>query len=154
METLDQIKSRIEAAVNGAQVTVIANESPSGQTSLLIDDDHAFAVAKFLRDDAMLALDYCSNVTGVDWPEAELTEKIKVNDVEGNPIEIMDLSFATQLAALAHLLEARPGIGVFALPPESVDRVAQAALRSRGLTANPATASGRGEDDWRSLRYR
>ena len=79
---------------------------------------------------------------------------INITAAEGNPIEIMDLSFATQLAALAHLLEARPGIGVFALPPESVDRVAQAALRSRGLTANPATASGRGEDDWRSLRYR
>lgn len=81
METLDQIKARIEAAVAGAQVTVVPNESPSGQTSLLIDSDHAFATAKFLRDDAALALDYCSNVTGVDWPEAELTEKIKVKQV-------------------------------------------------------------------------
>jgi NADH-quinone oxidoreductase subunit C len=81
VETPDQIKARIEGGVIGAQATVIANESPSGQTSLLIDNEHAFAVAKFLRDDATLALDYCSNVTGVDWPEAELTEKIKVKQV-------------------------------------------------------------------------
>lgn len=81
METLDQIKARIEVGINGAQVTVIANESPSGQTSLLIDNEHAFAVAMFLRDDETLALDYCSNVTGVDWPEAELTEKLKVKQV-------------------------------------------------------------------------
>ena len=81
METLDQIKSRIEAAVAAAQVIVVPNESPSGQTSLLIDNDHALAVAKFLRDDSTLVLDFCSNVTGVDWPEAELTEKIKVKQV-------------------------------------------------------------------------
>jgi NADH-quinone oxidoreductase subunit C len=81
VETPDQIKARIEGGVIGAQATVIANESPSAQTSLLIDNEHAFAVAKFLRDDATLALDYCSNVTGVDWPEAELTEKIKVKQV-------------------------------------------------------------------------
>ena len=40
-----------------------------------------FAVAKFLRDDAQLKLDYCSNVTGVDWPDKEITEKIKVKKV-------------------------------------------------------------------------
>jgi adenosylhomocysteinase len=79
---------------------------------------------------------------------------INITAAEGNPIEIMDLSFATQLAALAYLLEARPGVGVHALPTEAVDRVARAALRSRGLTANPATASGPGDENWRSSRYR
>jgi NADH-quinone oxidoreductase subunit C len=39
---------------------------------------HAVAVAKFLRDDAELALDFLSNVTGVDWPDKEITEKVKV----------------------------------------------------------------------------
>ena len=32
---------------------------------------------KFLRDDPALRLDYCSNVTGIDWPEAELKVKVK-----------------------------------------------------------------------------
>ena len=35
-------------------------------------------MAKFLRDDAELALDFLSNVTGVDWPDKEITEKVKV----------------------------------------------------------------------------
>ena len=75
METLEQIKIRIEAAVPGARLEIIPNDSPSGQRSLLVDREHALAVAKFLRDDAELRLDYCSNVTGVDWPEAELSRE-------------------------------------------------------------------------------
>ena len=81
METLEQIKSRIEAAVTGAQVSILANESPSAQHSLVVDAAHALAVAKFLRDDTSLQLDYCSNVSGVDWLDVELTEKIKVKQV-------------------------------------------------------------------------
>jgi len=81
MESLEQIKSRIEAAIPGASIQIIPNESPSAQISLLLDNSHAFAIAKFLRDDSQLRLDYCSNVTGVDWPEAELSEKMKVKKV-------------------------------------------------------------------------
>ena len=81
METLEQLKARIEAAVPGASVAIVANDSPSAQRSLLVDAAHGFAIAKFLRDDAELNLDYCSNATGVDWPELELTEKIKVKQV-------------------------------------------------------------------------
>jgi NADH-quinone oxidoreductase subunit C len=45
---------------------------------LLVDGAHAVAVAKFLRDDPQLLLDYASNVTGVDWLDTVLKEKIKV----------------------------------------------------------------------------
>ncbi|MGH9593234.1 MAG: NADH-quinone oxidoreductase subunit C, partial [Bryobacteraceae bacterium] len=78
MKSVEEIKAAIEAAVPGAVVTVVTNESPSGQRSLLLDREHAFAVAKFLRDDAELALDFLSNVTGVDWLDKEITEKVKV----------------------------------------------------------------------------
>lgn len=81
METLEQIKARMEAAIAGVRLEIIPNASPSAQCSLLVDRDHGLVVAKFLRDDAELQLDYCSNATGVDWPEAELTEKIKVKQV-------------------------------------------------------------------------
>ncbi len=81
METLEQIKARIEAAVSGTRLGIIPNDSPSAQRSLLVDNERGLTVAKFLRDDAELQLDYCSNATGVDWPEAELTEKIKVKQV-------------------------------------------------------------------------
>lgn len=81
MLPLEEIQTRIAAAVPGAQLVVVANDSPSAQRSLLVAHANAQAVAKFLRDDAELHMDYCSNVTGVDWPDAELTEKIKVKQV-------------------------------------------------------------------------
>jgi NADH-quinone oxidoreductase subunit C len=81
VETPEQIKLRLEAALPSAKIEILANECPLGERSLLVDAAGAFAVAKFLRDDAQLRLDYCSNVTGVDWPDKELTEKIKVKQV-------------------------------------------------------------------------
>jgi NADH-quinone oxidoreductase subunit C len=81
VETLEQLKSHIETAVTGARVTIVPNDSPSGQRSLLVDNDHGVAVARFLRDDPALRFDYASNVTGVDWLDAELVEKFKVKKV-------------------------------------------------------------------------
>lgn len=78
MKTVEEIKAAVEAAVPGASVTVVPNGSPSAQHSLLIDRDHAAAIAKFLRDNAELALDFLSNLTGVDWLGKEIAEKVKV----------------------------------------------------------------------------
>jgi len=78
MKTVEEIKAAIEAAVPGAGVEIVANPSPSGQHSLLLKPEHAVAVGKFLRDDAELALDHLSNVTGVDWLDKEIAEKVKV----------------------------------------------------------------------------
>lgn len=78
MKTVEEIKAAIEAAVPGAGVTVLQNGSPSGQHSLLLDPAHALKVAQFLHDDAELALDFCSNVTGVDYLDKEVAEKVKV----------------------------------------------------------------------------
>jgi len=78
MKTVEEIKAAIEAAVPGAGVEIISNPSPSGQHSLLIAHSHALQVAQFLRDDAELALDYLSNVSGVDFLDKEISEKVKV----------------------------------------------------------------------------
>jgi len=78
MKTVEEIKAAIVAAVPGAQIEIVPNGSPSAEHSLLVDSAHAFAVAKYLRDDAELKLDYLSNVTGVDWLDKETTEKVKV----------------------------------------------------------------------------
>jgi len=78
MKTIEEIQSAIEAAVPGAKVEIVPNGSPSGQRSLLLDPQHAVAVAKFLRDDSELQLDFLSNATGVDWLDKEITEKVKV----------------------------------------------------------------------------
>jgi NADH-quinone oxidoreductase subunit C len=93
METLEQIKSRIESAVAGARVGIVPNGSPSAQRSLLVDSAHGLSVAEFLRDDPELDLDYCSNATGVDWPETEVTEKVKVKRaVDGVEKEIEEVT--------------------------------------------------------------
>ncbi len=81
MESLDQIKARAEAAVPGAHVEVVPNANPELQPSLLVDNAHAPAVARFLRDDPSLRLDYVSNVTGVDWLDSVIQEKRKVKQV-------------------------------------------------------------------------
>ena len=78
MKTVEEIKAAIEAAVPGAGVEIVLNPGPSAQHSLLIGRAHATKVATFLRDDAELALDFLSNVTGVDWLDKEVTEKVKV----------------------------------------------------------------------------
>jgi len=107
VETLEEIKSRIETAVPGAHLEIIPNDSPSGQRSLLVDNDHAFSVAKFLRDDSALRFDYASNVTGVDWLDAELTEKVKVkivvDGVEKEVEEVKKTPRPGYLEAVYHL---------------------------------------------------
>src|SRR5437868_15047015 len=88
MEPLDQIKSRIESAVAGAKIDIVSNASPSQQSSLLIDSEHAGEIAKFLRDDPALRFAFCSNATGVDWLDRGATKKVKVRSiVEGDDKE-------------------------------------------------------------------
>jgi NADH-quinone oxidoreductase subunit C len=107
MDTLEQIKTRLEAAVQGARLEIIPNDSPSGQRSLLVDNDHAFAVAGFLRDDPQLRLDYCSNVTGVDWLDTVLKEKVKVkkliDGVEKEAEETLETKRPGYLEVVYHL---------------------------------------------------
>jgi NADH-quinone oxidoreductase subunit C len=89
VEALEQIKARIEAAVPGASLQVVPNANPTLQHSLLVDNAHALAVARFLRDDSSLRFDYASNVTAVDWLDTVLKEKRKVKRViEGVEREI------------------------------------------------------------------
>ena len=107
METLEQIKHRITHALPGARLEIIQNESPSAQHSLLIDHEHAVAVAKFLRDDAELRMDYCSNATGVDWPESVTKTKIKkkvvVDGVEKEIEETIETLRSGYLETVYHL---------------------------------------------------
>ncbi|HJX98992.1 MAG TPA: NADH-quinone oxidoreductase subunit C [Chthoniobacterales bacterium] len=81
METLEQIKNRAELAARGAKIDIVPNPGPSGQSSLLIDNEHALEVAKFLRDHAALSFDFCSNVTGVDWLDRTIKKTTKVKQV-------------------------------------------------------------------------
>jgi adenosylhomocysteinase len=59
---------------------------------------------------------------------------INVSAAEGNPVQIMDLSFGVQLSAVAHLVTHRGALepGVHELPKAADDRVAAHALASFG----------------------
>ena len=103
MESLEQIKSRIEVAVEGAKIDIVPNASPSQQSSLSIDNEHACEVAKFLRDNPALRFDFCSNATGVDWLDRVVTKKMKVKKiVEGEEKEVEE----TQQEKIPGYLEA------------------------------------------------
>lgn len=76
---------------------------------------------------------------------------------EGNPIEAMDLSFATQLVALDRIAQGELEPGVHRLSSGDEDRVARAALTAFGRAADPRTASkrpGGAAQDWHAHRYR
>jgi NADH-quinone oxidoreductase subunit C len=107
VESLEEIKARVEAAVPGARIEVIANPGPAKQSSLLLDHDHAGAVVRFLRDDTALSLDYCSNATGVDWLERTIkkTTKVKkvVDGVEKEVDETTEEKVPGYLEAVYHL---------------------------------------------------
>lgn len=92
METVEQIRDRLLARFPGADVSVVTNPGVAAQHSLLLGATHARAVAEFLRDDATLKLDQCSNVTGIDWPEKEIVEttKVTVPDPAGGPAKVVE----------------------------------------------------------------
>lgn len=81
MEPLESILARLRAALPGVEVHLEPNPAVPEQASLVVTRDHALAVARWLRDDPALLLDYCSNVTGVDWPETVLKDKVRVRRV-------------------------------------------------------------------------
>lgn len=103
LPAIEQLKARIEQAVPGAKVEIVPNPSPANQPSLWLDNAHGAAVARFLRDDPELRLDYLSNVTGVDWLDA--TSKVKVKKViDGAEKEIEEtVTKAGYLEAVYHL---------------------------------------------------
>jgi NADH-quinone oxidoreductase subunit C len=89
METLEQLKDRITALISGVQIEIIPNDIVPTQRSLLLNNDRAVQVAEFLRDDPQLRFDYVSNVTGVDWLDTSVKEKVKVKKaVEGVETEV------------------------------------------------------------------
>jgi NADH-quinone oxidoreductase subunit C len=84
---LEKIKGDIEVAVPGCFLEIVPNGSPSRQHSLLLEPALAIQVARFLRDSPELCLDYCSNVSGVDWLNKEISEKVKVKKLADDGVE-------------------------------------------------------------------
>src|SRR3954468_1367162 len=107
LPSLEEIKKLIESAVAGANLEILPNETTPGQASLIVNREAALAVAKYLRDEPSLKMDYASNVTGVDWLDTVLKEKVKVkkvvDGVEKEVEETIEKKRAGYLEAVYHL---------------------------------------------------
>jgi NADH-quinone oxidoreductase subunit C len=103
MLTLEEIKSRIEQNLPGARVEIVPNPTVPAQSSLLLDNKNAFAIAELLRDGADLRFDYASNVTGVDWLDTTTKTKVK-KVIDGVEKEVEEsVTKAGYLEAVYHL---------------------------------------------------
>jgi len=142
LKTVEEIKAAIDAAVPGAGVEIVPNPSVSAQHSLRLAPEAAVAVATFLRDDAELSLDFLSNATGVDWPDKEVAEKVKVTrlvikTVDGVETTAEETVEETQkhvvpgcLEAVYHLFSVAKGHGPVVIRMKTVNRSDQVQLPS------------------------
>jgi len=134
MDSLEQIKARTEAAVSGAKIDIVPNPGPANQPSLLIAIEHALAVAQFLRRDPALRLDFCSNVTGVDWLERTLKKTVKVKKVvDGEEKEVNETTeekIPGYLEAVYHLYSMMHKHGPVIIRMRTADRADGARLPS------------------------
>jgi len=134
MESLDEIKARAEAAVPGVRIDMVLNPGPANQPSLLLDNEHASAVARFLRDDPALRLDFCSNVTGVDWLDRTVKKTVKVKKiVDGEEKEVDETTeekIPGYLEAVYHLYSMTQKHGPVVIRMRTADRAEGARLPS------------------------
>jgi NADH-quinone oxidoreductase subunit C len=140
LKTLEEIKAAIETAVPGAGVEIVSNPGASAQHSLRLAPEHALAIATFLRDE--LAFDFLSNVTGVDWPDKEIAEKVKVTrevtkTVEGVEQQVKETVEETRkrvepgyLEAVYHLYSVALKEGPLVFRMRTVNRTDQVELPS------------------------
>jgi NADH-quinone oxidoreductase subunit C len=134
VEALEQIKARVEAAVPGTKIDIVPNPGPASQPSLLIDKEHAPAIAKFLRDDSALCLDFCSNVTGVDWLDRVVKKTAKVKKVidgeEKEVDQITEEKIPGYLEAIYHLYSITHKHGPVIIRMRTADRAEDVRLPS------------------------
>jgi len=120
--------------VPGANIQIVPNASPSQQYSLKIDNEHARDIARFLRDDPVLRLDFCSNVTGVDWLDRTLKKTVKVKKIidgeEKEVVEATEEKIPGFLEAVYHLYSMTHKHGPVIVRMQTADRAENACLPS------------------------
>ncbi len=125
MDTVEQVRERLLCRFPGALVTVVLNPGPAAQHSLLVGAANAVEVATFLRDAPGLRLDFCSNVTGIDWLEREVTEP-----AAGAPEPKVKRVIAGYLEVVYHLYSVELRQGPLTLRLRTANRTDQVSLPS------------------------
>jgi NADH-quinone oxidoreductase subunit C len=135
MEQLNATVERICKAVPGVIIEVMENPSPSVQHSLLVAREYLVPVARFLKSELGLGLDYCSNVSGVDVPDRVESSKVKerrvVDGVETEIVKEVEMRRPGYLEAVYHLFSMRdPARPPLVLRCRTGDRAADVAMPS------------------------
>ncbi len=134
LESLEQIKTRAAVAVPGAVLQIVPNGAVPAQASLLVDNPHAAAVAKFLRDDPQLRLDFASNVTAVDWLDTVIKQTIKtrqvVDGIEKEVEQTTEKEKPGYLEVVYHLYSMQLKHGPVIMRLRTADRATQAQVPS------------------------
>jgi NADH-quinone oxidoreductase subunit C len=136
METADQIRNRLLARFPGAEASVVVNPGPAAQHSILVGSARAREIAEFLRDDPGLQLDFCSNVSGVDWLDREIVETVRTTapDTAGGPAKVVEQKTKRvqpgYLEAVYHLYSMALGHGPVVLRLRTANRTDKVNLPS------------------------
>lgn len=134
MTPLEPLRDRLQLRFPDAAITLLANPSPSGQSSLLLDAQHTREIARFLRDDE--GYDYCSNVTGVDWPEKEIVETTRtaVPDAAGGVQKFIEEKTTRRrpgcLEVVYHLYSIAKKTGLLVIRVRTTNRADQVSVPS------------------------
>lgn len=134
MDALEQIKARLEQLVPGAQLELVPNPAVPTQAALRVDPAHAVAVATRLRDEPEWKFDYASNVTGVDWPDQVVKEKVKsrkvIDGVEKEIEQTVERKQPGHLEVVYHLYSMALRHGPLILRQRTVNRTDQTRVAS------------------------
>jgi len=76
MEAIEKVKELALAAMPGAQIEIINSTPAAAQPALLVDREHFYGVGKFFKEDPRFQMDFCSCVTGVDYPKLGMIEVV------------------------------------------------------------------------------
>ncbi len=131
---IEEIRARLLQRFPEASCTAVPNDAPNAQPSLLLNAGDLVAIARFLRDDPDLRLDYLSNVTGVDFLDAVLKEKVKtkkvVEGVETEVEETIETKRPGFLEVVYHLFSMARKHGPLVLRVRTANRTDEARLPS------------------------
>lgn len=120
------LKRMIEEGLPGVKVELVPNPARPEQSSILLPTQFAVQVATFLRDDPRLLLDYCSNVSGVDWLDREITEsvleKVEINGQVEERLQETVRHIPGYLEVVYHVYSVRKRAGPLVLRQRTVDR--------------------------------
>lgn len=130
VESLEELRTRLIRELPGARIDLVPNPAVPGQGSLAVDPAHAPAVARLLRDAPDLRLDFCSNVTGVDWPDRD--EKVILRKtVDGVENEVTEVQRRPgYLEVVYHLYSVALGSGPVILRQRTSNRTSEVDVTS------------------------